>query len=178
MVLEFGFQIYRVGYYETEEMIRILGGRKGIIGLCFFGLLSCLRDEIEVNELWPVMETDKSEFQGRSFAGLIQILDYHTTLFGINNISINNNNLGDLHYCTKRSIYGAVTDCISYLLDAQSLQSSGQPLSPFKERLAAIANELSPSIVFNEIIEMKFEKPPTDYIGQGPIRYALPLTPV
>lgn len=174
---EMNFRIFRVGYFETPQLISMLKDRRGILSVCFFGLLSCLKDELSRNEIWPVMETDNSPEQDRTFAGQIQSIDYLTSITGGKSMSIDNGNLGELLYSTKRSAYGTVTDCISYLLDARFLQSLGPIASPFKQKLAAIALKLEPLIVFNEIIEMKFESPPLGYISNGPIRYVVRVEP-
>ena len=177
MTIEFGLKVYRVGYYETPELVQTTGGRTGILGLCFSSLLYCLSEELAENELWPVMETDRSASQDEAFAGHIQRIDYFTALIGKANVLIDNANLGELHYSSKKSVYGAVTDCISYLLDARSLKSAGAAITPFKKQIAAIADGLTPSIVFDEIITMKFEEPPYGYRAQGPFRYMTPLVP-
>ncbi|WP_141502420.1 hypothetical protein [Rhizobium sp. J15] len=175
--LDLNFLIYRVGYYRTLRMDESFKDPKSILGLCFLGLLSCLKDQLIQNEIWPVMETDNTKDQDRHFAGQVQQIDYLSSLIGRECMSIDNCNLGELHYTTKRSSYGSVADCISYMLDARFLLSSGHEISPFKRKLAEIAVELDPLIMFDEIIEMKFEKPPSGYIGEGPFRYTFPISP-
>lgn len=175
---DLNFRVFRVAYHETPQLIDMYKNSKRILGLCFTSLLFCLEEELAQNEIWPVMETDNSPSQDRIFGGLIQDIDYMSTVVGTKSISIDNGNLGELHYSTKRSAYGTVTDCISYLLDARSfVQSGGSIASPFKQKLAEIAANLEPLIAFNEIIEMKFENPPHGYIASGPLRYAVPITP-
>ncbi|MEM1045414.1 MAG: hypothetical protein AAGL24_04655 [Pseudomonadota bacterium] len=177
LCVELNFQIYRVVYYETPKLLRSFQDRKEILGLCFSGLLHCLENELARNEVWPVMESDNSPKQDKLFAGHIQCIDYLSFLIGNESMSIDNGNLGELHYSTKRSAYGAVTDCISYLLDAKFLRSLDITASTFKQKLAEIAMKLEPLIMFDEIIEMKFEKPPPGYVSQGPYRYVFPITP-
>ena len=52
-----------------------------------------------------------------------------------------------------------------------------QEQTPFKSRLAEIATGLNPAIVFDEVIDMKFERPPPDYVANGPVRFADPVLP-
>ena len=92
-------------------------------------------------------------------------------------MSVDNFNLGELLYNTKKSSYGSVTDIVSYLLDARASKLSGQKLSTFKNGLATIADGLVPAIAFDEVIELKFENPPSDYKPSGPLRYAIPILP-
>ncbi len=171
------FRIYRVGYFETSQITEMCKDRKGILSLCFSGLLHCLEGELARNEIWPVMESDNSAQQDCVFAGTIQNIDYLTTVIGSAIMSVNNDNLGELHYSTKRSAYGTIADCVSYLLDASFLQSLGLIRSPFKAKVAEIAFGLKSTIAFDEIIELKIERPPQGYVGKGPLRYAYPITP-
>lgn len=177
MVTEFRFSIYRIGYYETPQTMDTFNGREGLISMCFASLLHCLREELQENELWPVMESNGQPSQDRAFAGHVQAIDYFTALVGQASVSVDNLNLGELLYNTKRSSYGSVTDIVSYLLDARASKLSGQNLSVFKNRLAAIADGLVPAIAFDEMIELKFENPPSDYEPSGPLRYATPILP-
>ncbi len=177
MVIEFRFSIYRVEYYETPQTINAFNGREGLISMCFASLLHCLREELRENELWPVMETNGQPSQDRAFAGHLQAIDYFTALVGQANVSVDNFNLGELLYNTKRSSYGSVTDIVSYLLDARASKLSGKNLSAFKTRLAVIAGGLVSAIAFDEVIELKFENPPSDYEPSGPLRYAMPILP-
>ena len=178
MVLEFKFTVYRVGYYETPEVMQMVGSRQGLVGLCFSSLLHCLTEELATNELWPVMETDRSNDQDRSFAGHIQAIDYFTALVGSANMSVDNSNLGEMLYSTKKSSYGSVADIVSYLLEARTTKLAGITLSDFKTRLAEIADALIPAVAFDEIIDLKSEDAPPVYEGKGPFRYAPPIVPV
>lgn len=174
------FRVIRVGYYVTPKLESVFNfdNPQKILNLCFSSLLHCIEEELAQNEIWPVMETDNSSHQDRIFAGLIQTTDYISAVIGNGPLSIDNGNLGEMHYSTKRSAYGTVTDCISYLLDAGSLVTSpGIIASPFKQKLAEIAANLEPLTAFNEIIEMNFGIPPRGYIGKGPLRYAFPIAP-
>jgi hypothetical protein len=175
--VDMDFHVYRVGYYNSTELKSILHKPKDIVGLCFGSLLQCLQSELEANEIWPVMETDRSTDQDRMFAGQIQTIDYLTAMIGKKLVSVDNSNLGELHYSTKRSAYGTIADSIAYLLDARFLKAAGYSLTPFKERLAEIALGLERSIVFDEIIELQFNAPPSGYVGKGPYRYMSRIQP-
>ena len=37
------FRVFRVGYFETPQIIAMCKDRKGILSLCFSGLLHCLK---------------------------------------------------------------------------------------------------------------------------------------
>jgi hypothetical protein len=50
-------------------------------------------------------------------------------------------------------------------------------LTPFKQRLVEIAQPLDKVVGFEEIITMQFTQPPTDYVADGPHRYAIRLDP-
>ena len=80
------------------------------------------------------METDNLREQDRLFAGAIQNIDYLSIVIGNAIMSIKNENLGELHYSTKRSAYGTIADCVSYLLDAKFLRSLGPTTSTVQRK--------------------------------------------
>lgn len=157
---KFGFRVYRVGYFKTRETLKIFNGKNNLLGVSFLGILTLLKSELEQHEIWPVMETNNTPVQDDLFAGQIQRIDYYTSVLGAASMSIDNTNLGELHYVTKKSAYGSVTDCISYLLDAMDSGIIGKTSSTFKRRLAQIGEGLQEIIDFNEIIEMQITDPP------------------
>ena len=148
-------RIYRVGYYNTPEMLNISRSERGILGLCFLGILWALAPELEDNVIWPVMERDGSEEQDRMFAGQVRSID-HMSARTEGLLSIDNKNLGELLYTTKHSAYGALVDCVAYLRHVVHLADRRAKLTPFKEELAAIGRRLSPVLVRDETIEMQF----------------------
>jgi hypothetical protein len=105
------------------------------------------------------------------------MLDYMTVRLGKESVSVDNRNLGEVLYTTKRSAHGSVVDCVAYLLHLAFLRSIGHTQTAFKQRLADIASGLSSAIACDEVIELKFEHPPTGYTPTGPIRFAFPMTP-
>jgi hypothetical protein len=172
------FRTYRVGYRPTSALLALPGMTKqGIVGLCFMGMLGCLKEALTTSVIWPVMEIDQTAAQDRAFAGMLQNADYLTARLGASAMSLDNENLGEVLYTTKRSAYGSTVDCVAYLLDAKFLRTIGQPLTPFKARLADIASGLDPTIAFDEVIEIRFENPPAGYLSNGPARFMFPIIP-
>lgn len=156
LINEQEFRIYRVGYFKTPDFMTGHGGQeRQIVGLCFFGLLCALQKELALSQIWPIMETDRTAEQDQSFAGLVQTLDYMTERFKTESVSVDNANLGEVLYMTKRSGYGALVDNVAYLLHVKWLQSVGHELTPYKKRLADIASDLIPAIAFDEIAALK-----------------------
>jgi hypothetical protein len=158
-------------------MVEVFGDEGSILGLCFQGLLDVLKTEMRTSQIWPVMEIDRSPKQDRAFAGTIRWLDHMTVrLPGI--VSIDNQNIGEVLYSTKQSAHGTVADFVAYLRHAAYLgRENLVPLTPFKQRLVEIAQPLDKVVGFEEIITMQFTQPPTDYVADGPHRYAIRLDP-
>lgn len=176
VVLDFNFKIYRVGYINDKRFKMLHGKEKGIVGLCFLSLLFCLKEELDAAPIWPVMETDRSDLQDLQFPGLVQNVDWLTSA-SLASVSIDNTNLGEVLYSTKRSAHGSVVDCLAYLLHLDYLKSSAIKQTAFKEGLANIASKLQPAIVINETIRMTFAPPEPGLICKGPIRYMHPVVP-
>ena len=160
IICQLGFRAYRIGYLKTPEIMNAFKSEKPVVGLCFSGILSCIVPELATSTVWPVMETDGSEIQDRAFAGSMQFVDYATPLLGPGNITINNENLGEVLYTRKRSAHGTVVDCVSYLLHLRWLRSIGQTQTPYKKRLADIAEGLMPAVAYDKVIRMRFHKAP------------------
>ncbi|RUM06555.1 hypothetical protein EFB14_30955 [Rhizobium fabae] len=158
--------VVRSGYYWTPELKRMFPTPKDTLGPCFLNML-WFATSLKSKEVWPVIETDQSAQQDRAFAGAIQTLDYVTTNVSRLSLSVDNSNLGEVLYCSKRSIYGTVVDLVSYLLDARFLTQKGFAVTEYKENLARIAARLNPIILRDEIIEMAFEGPPDHVPGRG-----------
>ena len=154
-VCRLGFRTYRVGYLKTPEIMNLFKSEKNVVGICFSSMLRCIVPELTTSIIWPVMESDGSEVQDLSFAGSVQFMDYITPLVGQVNVTISNENLGEVLYTRKRSAHGAVVDCVGYLLHLKWLRSIGQTQTPYKERLADIAEGLMPAVAYDEIIRMR-----------------------
>ena len=152
LVNDLDCRIYRIGYYSTENLRRMYPDEKSVVGLCFMSMLFCLETELISSTVWPVMETDRSNRQDQSFAGLGQYIDAITAQLGQSLASIDNKNLGEVLYATKRSAHTSVVDCVAYLLHLAFLESIKQEQTPFKSRLAVIATGIKPDIVFYEVI--------------------------
>ena len=164
LVTELEFKIYRIGYRTNPELIAMFQGEKGVVGLRFCRMLYCLERELISSELWPG-------------AGFIKNLDYLTARLGPTAMSLNNKNLGEVLYTTKRSAHDSVVDCIAYLLHLGFLRSIGHAQTTYKTKIAEISSGLTPAIAFDEVIELKRESPPSGYRPCGPIRFAIPITP-
>lgn len=178
LINDFELRIYRIGYLHSPQSFRVVKHEIGLLGLCFQSMLHCIETELVESAVWPVMEVDASNPKhDQSFAGLVQELDYITANLGSSSMSINNHNLGEVLYTTKRSAHGAIVDCIAYLLHARFLKLSKCDLTAFKERLATIASGLSLAVCFDEIIELQIGRPPRGYVPTGPLRFAFPITP-
>ena len=157
IVTDLSLKIYRVGYFRTPEMVRVFGDdEKNTLGLCVLGLLGVLSGELQTSQIWPVMEIDQTAAQDAAFAGFIQRVDYLTTRLPPGTVSINNETLGELHYVTKKSAHGTVADFAAYLRHVRYLAHEGITLTPFKQRLAAIAEPLDSVTAYDEVIEMNF----------------------
>jgi hypothetical protein len=154
IVVDLDFRIFRIGYYRTPELLKMCKDERGIVGLCFLSLLSCLQNELADSVIWPVMERDQSPTQDQMFAGLLQTLDYGTYHLGSANMSVNNTNLGEVLYTTKRSAHGSVVDCLAYLLHLHFLKGIGHRQTLYKERLAELACPLTSITAHNEVLRM------------------------
>lgn len=178
IVLDLEFSIYRVGYRTTKELLSMFSGSESeIVRLSFLGILSCLKERLKSDTIWPVMESDNTPAQDRGFAGMLQNFDYLRTHLPDTAFSLDNSNLGEVLYSTKRSAYGAVVDCVAYILHAQSIQNLGAELTGFKSRLADLATMLEPKIAFNEDVTFTIGAPPPGYEPNGPICYGQKITP-
>lgn len=177
IIVAFNLGIYRVGYVRTREMVAIHKNDAAILGTAFGGLLHVIASELEVTQVWPVMEMDHKPAQDQAFAGSVQFADHIASHLGPHVLSRDQRNLGEVLYSTKRSIHGALVDCAAYLLNVRTIAALDLPLSTYKRRLAKVADMLSPAIRFDEVITMKMEKPPADYVGKGPYRYMVPIVP-
>lgn len=148
-------RIFRVGYVWSPKMKELFKTEKAVLGICFDGILRTLTNELKANQIWPVMETDRTSIQDQTFAGFIRNLDYYTTRLSAASMSLDNSNLGEVLFSTKNSTYGTCVDFAAYLLHLRFLKSQGLTLTPFKEQLAAIAAPLGEVTERNETIEMQ-----------------------
>lgn len=141
LVNEFKFRIFRLSHVKTLSNVSALDGELGLIRISFQSLLTSLRDEFPETQVWPVMEIDHSDKQDQSFAGTIQKLDYMATRGVLPEQTLwwEDSNFCEVLYVTKRSSYGSVVDCVSYLLHLKWLDANGHKLTAYKKRLAEIA---------------------------------------
>ncbi|MGE9009226.1 hypothetical protein ACO2JO_11630 [Leptospira interrogans] len=151
-------RIFRVGYVWSPKMREVFKTEKAVLGICFDAILRVLTNELRTNQIWPVMETDRSSTQDQTFAGSVRNLDYLTTRLSAASISFDNSNLGEVLFSTKNSTYGTVVDFAAYLLHLRFLKTQGLMLTPFKEQLAAMAVPLDEITERNETIEMQISR--------------------
>lgn len=173
-----GIPIYRIGYRENRHFGRAKPDEREVLRLCFSSLQFCLQIDEPNTVIWPVMELDRA--YGRQdvhFPGSIQYLDWMTQLIGRESLSIDNRYLGEVLFHSKQSAYGAFIDCLAYLLHIRFRRTVGEALSPFKAKLAAMADLLDPVIKRDEIIDIQIGQPPAGYSDDGPIRWMFPITP-
>jgi hypothetical protein len=156
ILIELNLRIYRVGYLRSPKAVAMFADEKSFLGICFLGLISVLKPELNTTQIWPVMETDGSPLQDRTFAGMIQSTDYLTTRLSGASMTIDNENLGELLYATKRSPSGTAADFAAYLRHMVYLLREDLPLTPFKRRLAEIGARLDAVVAYDETIDMKF----------------------
>ena len=158
LVNELEFGIYRVGFFRTQENESRLGGEIGIVGACFTSMLYVLKDKIADSQVWPVMEIDRNVRQDQSFAGMVQMSGYTASRWPGEGMWVGDANFGEVLYMTKRSSYGALVDCVAYLLHAKWLQSIDYGQTPYKKRLAEIASNLT-TVALDEVATMTFGAP-------------------
>jgi hypothetical protein len=177
LVVQFDIKLFHIGYHPSKRALSLPGGDKGLVGLCFLSTLFCLEDQLQRSFVWPVMEIDQSRVQDQNFAGLVERLHVLSSAFDRALVSVDSKNLGEVLYVTKRSVNGAMIDCIAYILHMSFLAAQGHQQTAFKAKLAKIGSALAPAVAFNEVIRLKFEPPPVGYVAKGPVRYIVPVTP-
>lgn len=156
-----GTKLFRVGYVWSPKMRDTFKTEKSVLGICFDGLLRVLAPELQDNQIWPVMETDRTSVQDQTFAGHVRNVDYFTVrLDDPSSMTIENKHLGEVLFSTKNSAYGCAVDFAAYLLHLRYLRANGQAMTPFKEKLTDIAAPLDNVLGRNEIIEMKISASP------------------
>ena len=153
--------VYRRGFNFIPSHPTLRKNEKKLVGLCFRSMLIAVNDFEDYAQIWPVMETDRTNEQDETFAGYVRWMDQATAYLnavgdGVENLidddyMVDNFRFGDVHYVTKKSIAGNAADCIAYLLHCKWLNEMGFPISNYKSQLAAIAADLNPSIVDNYV---------------------------
>lgn len=172
------FQIYRVGYKNNRHFGESSGDEKHVLSLCLTSIQFCIERDNIGHVIWPVMELDRSyKNQDQRFPGSMQNLDWMTTVFDGAGMSLDNQRWGEILYHTKRSIYGAMTDCFSYILHQRFRRDAGEVLTEFKRQVAAIGDDLAPLFGHNEVIDLHIGQPPEGYKSEGPIRFVTPIVP-
>ena len=160
--------VYRRGFNFTPSHPMLQKNEKGLVGLCFKSMLISIDDHEDYAQIWPVMETDRTNEQDDNFAGYIRWMDQATAYLnavgdGVENLidddyMVDNARFGDVHYVTKRSIAGNAADCLAYLLHCKWLYEMGLHITNYKSQIAEIAAELQPSIVDNYVGSFHLER--------------------
>ncbi len=175
---ELDYSIYRIGYRKNRHKLTSDGDEREVLSICFQSIQFCLQLDEPDAIVWPIMELDRAHNrQDLNFSGAVQRLDWYSSIVGKDMMSIDNAKLGEALYHSKRSAYGAMTDCFSYLLHLRFRRDLGDHLTSFKQQLVDIADGLAPILKRNEVIDLGWGQPPASYISDGPIRWAVPISP-
>jgi hypothetical protein len=157
LVLRYKIEAYRVGYYYTPELASVFRTKKNLLSLCLLEILSSVTKVHGSEQIWPVMETDRSDVQDLHFPAMVGSLSYYGARVGKESISIDYTNLGELLYSTKHSKIGSIVDCVAYLRRATEQQAVGGA-SEFKQRLAEIGRRLDPSMTLDCVQYLRISK--------------------
>ena len=176
---DFKCSVYRRGFNFMPDHALLRKKQKNLLSLCFKSMLISVDDFEYFGQIWPVMETDRSNEQDELFAGYMRWMDQATAYLnwvgdGVEELidddyMVDNSRFGDLHYVTKKSIGGIAADCLAYLLHCKWLDEEGFPTTGYKARLAAIASTLSPSRIDDYVgsfrLEIEREDPNRPLVG-------------
>ena len=186
-ILKHKLGIYRVGYVITDEIETTFASDKKLLGTLWISLLSMMTPRLRSETIIPVMDGfDKTTVRHFSSAikrsNEMRALGYGDVL----TIRDSHNVLGEVFYADSE--YSALTqmaDTVSLLRNVSDRVQLGLPLSLFKEQMAAISSQLSPSIIWEELISLvldgKLQGPMSlvrpVYGGNGPSTRAARITP-
>ncbi len=178
IICDLDLKIYRIGYLNNFAPTSVLKNEADALSTCFASLLFLIEKELLEKAIWPIMEMDfDSRAQDSNFAGLVRNIDQLSRMTSKRNLSLNNDNLGEVLYSRKRSYHGSIVDLVAYLLHARHLRDTGIETGHYKLRLASICDILNPAIAYDEVIGLQTTAPPPDYVSNGPLRYAVPIVP-
>ena len=157
LVNELGCRIYRRGFNFAPPVKDLRKVQRTMLWFCCRSMLIAVHDSYSSGQIWPVMESDLSDAQDKSFAGYVRWMDHSTEYLNMigggvkeliaNDWMVDNARVGDMLYVNKRSIAGSAVDCFAYLLHCRWLHDRDVPLSKYKRQLAEIAHRLDSAIV-------------------------------
>lgn len=161
LVNELGCRVYRRGMNFVPGHKLFYKNQQEFLRYCFRSMLLAVAELKGNHQIWPVMEIDRSKVQDDNFAGYVRWMDEATTYLnwqgdGVKNLieddlMVDIERFGEVHYVSKKSIVGSAVDCLAYLLHCNWLQLSGYSLTPYKRHIASLASKLDPSLVDDNI---------------------------
>lgn len=154
LVVKHRLQIFRAGYYLTNDLKKIFKGHQPLmLSLCWFAITTICQPLFETEMLIPVMDGFDPNTV-RTLSAPVKTMDVMRVSGYENSLSIRNSeNVGEVLYADSGySVLTQVVDMISYLRHVTDWSREGIPLTPFKERLATISACLEPCIVREEIV--------------------------
>lgn len=175
---ELEYSIFRIGYRENRHFVSVGKSERDVLGLCFLSLRFCIESKCDDRAIWPVMEIDRNYAeQDLHFPGQIQSVEWSSKFLDSSFLSVDPARFGEALYHGKRSAYGAMVDCFSYLLHIAHRATTGEDLSSYKRDLARLCEGLAPIVRRNEVIDLQIGTPPPNHVSDGPIRWVFPITP-
>ncbi len=159
-------RVLRVGYYRTRQIVELFSKGEGkshkLIELCWFGMQLVLGAELEAGLVVPVLDAGFSEaFQKivAKFSQPVRDADIMTAIGLQDSVSISSpDNLGEVLYAdSKYSILIQLTDVVAGLRRlTETVRVTGNPPnSKYKLRLLEIADELTPVIGYETIVQVE-----------------------
>lgn len=173
IVNDMKLQITRIGYRRNDDLEELKPNsdedyntfEKHLLGLIFSDFMpeavfddhtieSSGRQSASKCIVYYCMENDNSPLQQWHFQQNTEINMWHQEFIG-KNATVDFDQVGDVLTYVKGDAPGVLPDCIGYILHQRWLQQQDYKLTPFKSMMAKLCNELEPSLVLEEIVEMK-----------------------
>jgi hypothetical protein len=161
IVLEEEVAVYRVGYYLTEELLRIFSTNS--ISVCWFGIMSVIQPALEHNTVVPVLDVGFDPgFQpiASIFSMPVKEMDMMRSYGLGESVSISNShNLLDVLYADSRfSTLIQLVDVIAGLRRlSETVRETGKEFeSEYNQQLYNISKRLDPAMIYEDVIRMKF----------------------
>jgi len=152
-----GLAVFRVGYrLDSPGAALFRGSEVPWLGLCWSGLLSILTRQYGSDLLVPVMDGQGDKIT-RQLSPPTQQMAVMRAAGLERSLSVANcQSVGETFYADSRySVCTQMVDVVSYLRHANDWARLGLSLTPFKQRLVAVARRLDPAIGYEEIITLQ-----------------------